>query len=311
MKVEDATTEGIRGWECTPTEGQPDVAVSSEKPTKPKCIPVVLREGWRRTSLYAIIIFLMVLIFLNIALTLWVISTLRLTKNGIGPITITKDGIKLDGKVWMIDELIASAITTQTAQHITLHSHRNFTVLVSEPDRKEQAKFVIKRDAVECTGRVFEVHDALGGNIFHASKEEVRVFAETLAVDGPGGVSVKSALQTPVLRAPPGFDLHLESLTRRLDLRAPQSIYLESRAGGIEITSHSNIKLESAVGAIKMDAPNIIINNLKEATYAENPQKNARSKKVYQLCACASGKLFLAPPDALCSQRETDTELCR
>ncbi|XP_045526821.1 delta-sarcoglycan-like [Pieris brassicae] len=303
MKIEDTRTEGVRGWECSPTSEQPPIQENTKS-----CFPVVLK-GWRRTSLYAIIIFLMILIFLNIALSLWIISTLRLTKHGIGPITIVKDGITLDGKVWVVEDLIASTISSQTAQPITLHSHRNFTVLVSD-DHKEQSKLILKRDSVECTGNAFEVQDARGDRIFYASKDEVRVFADALAVDGAGGVGVRSALQAPIVRAPPGSNLQLESLTRKLDLRAPHSIYLESRAGSIDITSHNNIKLDSVVGAIKLDAPNIIIENLKEAT-ATKEQKTLRNKKVYQLCACASGKLFLAAPDAPCSMHEMDTELCR
>ncbi|CAH0717228.1 unnamed protein product, partial [Brenthis ino] len=311
MRVEDTATEGIRGWECTPT-GEPAPRDVASNPTySVGCLPEWVTKGWRRNTLYGIVIFLMVLVFLNIALTLWVISSLNLTARGIGPITIVKDGIRLDGQAWMVDRLVASTISSQPVQSITLNSYRNFTILVSDPDHEEHTKLLIKRDSVECSGRVFEVRDAKGNDVFYASREEVRVFAEALAVDGTGGINVKSAVQAPVVRAPPGSDLQLESLTRRLDLRAPQSIFLESRAGSIDVTSHSNIKLNSIVGGIKIDAPNIILNNLKVASTTESPQKYVRGKKVYQLCACASGKLFLAAPDAICTMQDNDIELCR
>ena len=54
---------------------------------------------------------------------------------------------------------------------------------------------------------MFEVRDAKGKDVFYASREEVRIYAEALAVDGVGGLNVKSAIQTPVVRAPPGSDL--------------------------------------------------------------------------------------------------------
>ncbi|XP_072941890.1 delta-sarcoglycan-like [Epargyreus clarus] len=309
----EATASGIRGWGCTPTGDPPPAAVSSDERanTNSGCLPPVLTRGWRRTTLYGILVFLLLLVCLNIALTLWIISALRLTMAGIGPIKIVKEGIQLEGQAWIVDNLIASTIMSQIARPITLHSYRNFTVLVSEPGRKDYSKMLIKRDSIECSGRAFQIHDSRGNDVFHASREEVRIFSESLAVDGAGGVVVKSALQSPVVRAPPGCDLQLESLTRRLDIRAPQSIQLESRAGGIDITSHNNIKLDSIVGAIKIDAPNIIISNLKEAPVVENQQKNPRARKVYQLCACASGKLFLAAPDTICAVQDNDTELCR
>ncbi|XP_023949343.2 delta-sarcoglycan-like [Bicyclus anynana] len=311
MKVEDTSTEGIRGWGCTPTGDPPPDAVPSTATPQSTCLPVWITRGWKRNLLYGIIVFLMVLVFLNIALTLWIISTLRLTARGIGPITIVKDGIHVVGQVWVVDKLVASTISSQAAQPITLHSHRNFSVLVSEPGQLNQAKLVIKRDSIECSGQSFEIRDAKGGEVFYASREEVRVSADALTLDGSGGLSVKSSLQTPVVRAPPGSDLQLESLTRRLDLRAPQSIFLESRAGGIDITSHSNITLKSDVGAIKIHASNIMIHNLKKASVTDVPQKRSWANKIYQLCACASGKLFLASPESICAMHDQDTELCR
>ncbi|CAG4964844.1 unnamed protein product [Parnassius apollo] len=313
MSREEAeeSSGAIHGWGFTPTGDPPPVSVASNGQTKSKCLPEIISKGWKRSTLYGILLFLMILIFLNIALTLWIVSALRLSMKGIGPIKIIKDGIQLEGQAWILDNLVASTITSQIAQPITLHSFRNFTVLVSEPNHGEIAKMFIKRNNIEYSGKKFEVHDAKGANVFHASREEVRVFADAFAVDGEGGLTVNSAIQAPLIRAPPSSKLQLESLTRRLDLRAPQSIYLESRAGGIEITAHSNIHLDSIVGAIKIDAPNIVIDNLKIANRTIKPQKYNRANKVYQLCACASGKLFLATPDALCTIPENDTELCR
>lgn len=68
-------------------------------------------------------------------------------------------------------------------------------------------KYISERDSVVCSGRKFEVRDAHGDNVFSASREEVRMSADTLAVDGVGGVTVKTAIQTPSVRAPPGSDL--------------------------------------------------------------------------------------------------------
>lgn len=311
MSVEDTGTNVIHGWGCTPTGDHPPATATSENNSSKCCLPSTFTKGWRRTTLYSILIFLMLLIFLNIGLTLWIIGALKLTMNGVGPIRIVRGGIHVDGQTWVLDNLVASTITSQTAQPISIHSHRNFTVLVAEPDQPNYSKLFIKRDNLEFSGRALHVNDARGSPVFSASRDEVRIFSDSLAVDGPGGVNVKTAIQVPVVRAPPAFDLHLESLTRRLDLRAPENIFIDSRAGNIQITSHGNIKLDSVVGNIKLNAQNIVINNLKEAVRTDKPNKNIRGMKVYQLCACATGKLFLAAPDAPCVARDDDTELCR
>ncbi|KAJ8726948.1 hypothetical protein PYW08_015345 [Mythimna loreyi] len=311
MSVEDSSTNAIRGWGCTPTGEPPPAAVSSQDSSRKGCLPTAFTRGWRRTTLYCILVFLMILVFLNIGLTLWIVGALKLSMNSVGPIRIVKGGIHVDGQTWVVNNLVASSITSQVGQPVTIHSHRNFTVQVADSDHLDHSKLFIKRDHLEFSGRALHVRDSRGSPVFSASRDEVHVFSDALTVDAPGGINVRSAVQVPVVRAPPAFDLQLESLTRRLDLRAPENIFLESRAGKIEITSHGNIKLDSVVGAIRLNAQNIVINNLKEAVRTDKPNKNVRSTKVYQLCACASGKLFLAAPEAPCVAHDDDTELCR
>ena len=79
MKIEDTTNEGVRGWECTPTGDSIPRDIQRNSTNTAGCLPEGITKGWRRNSLYGIVLFLMLLVFLNIALTLWVISTLNLT----------------------------------------------------------------------------------------------------------------------------------------------------------------------------------------------------------------------------------------
>lgn len=72
------STGAIRGWGCTPTGDPPAAAVTTEEPSK-SFLPAIFTRGWRRNALYGILVCLMVLVFLNIALTLWIISALRLS----------------------------------------------------------------------------------------------------------------------------------------------------------------------------------------------------------------------------------------
>lgn len=68
-----------------------------------------------------------------------------LFQNGIGPVRIVSGGIQLDGQAWVLNNLVASTISSQVGQPVTLHSHRNFSVLVSEPNHLEQSKFVMSK----------------------------------------------------------------------------------------------------------------------------------------------------------------------
>lgn len=315
QKIMDSQPEPtIRGWGCTPTGEVPASAITanSNQPLPSGCLPTRMMRGWQRTALFVLLIILIIIVFVNVGLTIWIFTTLRLSVNSIGPIKIVKGGIQLQGEAYVVDNLIASSILSRAGQPLSVHSYRNFTVEVSDDEGKLQTGLFIKRDAVRCSGKVFDVTDSRGRSVFRATPDEVRINAESLAVDGDGGVTIRSGILTPIVRAPPGFDLELESQTRSLDIRAPQSIFVESRAGSIDITSHRDIKLDSIVGAIKIDAPNIIINNLKQAIPIDKPTRNKAAKqRVYQICACATGKLFLAAPEGPCAAHVDDTELCR
>lgn len=70
----------IRGWGCTPTGEVPAAAVTSSRNEQPPgCLPAQMTRGWRRSTLYLILALLMLTIFINLALTLWIIATLRLS----------------------------------------------------------------------------------------------------------------------------------------------------------------------------------------------------------------------------------------
>lgn len=64
-------------------------------------------------------------------------------QTGVGPIKIVKGGIQVAGQTWITNSLVTSTITSQPAQPITLHSHRNLSILVSEPNQPEHAKLLI------------------------------------------------------------------------------------------------------------------------------------------------------------------------
>lgn len=71
-----------------------------------------------------------------------------LIQGGLGPITIIKGGIELEGQAFVTDSLVASSIRSRAGQPVTVHSYRNFSVLVSEPERKETAKLMLSKIAL-------------------------------------------------------------------------------------------------------------------------------------------------------------------
>lgn len=69
----------IHGWGCTPTSETGLAPVNTNNQNQAKCLPVHIARGWQRTTLYLILAILIIIVFINIALTLWIIAILRLS----------------------------------------------------------------------------------------------------------------------------------------------------------------------------------------------------------------------------------------
>lgn len=129
----------------------------------------------------------------------------------------------------------------------------------------------------------------------------------------------------------------MESPTRSLEMHAAQNIALESRAGDISASCLTTFRLRSIAGSvsiniivtiprffylfhndfhmfqIRLDAPSIYMPKLKSALPLPPSTPHTHDphhQNIYQLCACANGKLFLAPPHGACAARE-ESLICR
>lgn len=124
------------------------------------------------------------------------------------------------------------------------------------------------------------------------------------------------------------FPNRLESATRSLDIKAPQRITIESRAGHVTASCLSDMKLQSLSGSVKVDAASVFLEGLRTAEpgsgrssrdsqhsaniqygiFSSHGSRQIQNDLVYQLCACATGKLFLARPEGAC---RADDAVCR
>ncbi|XP_072941675.1 zeta-sarcoglycan-like [Epargyreus clarus] len=269
--------------------------------------------GWRKKCLYILVMALMIMMIINLALTLWVLKVLDFNSEGMGQLRIVPGGLQLLGQALMLDSLFASSIKSRRGQPISIESSRNFTVLTRDYHGLLQSRLFLGHDRLEINVARLEVRDARGVLILGASEDAITMGAENLVVASPAGATFHTAVQTPLVRAPPSKQLVLESPTRSLEMHAAQSIALESRAGDITASCLTTFRLRSVAGAIRLDAPSIYMPKLKSALPLPPSTPHTHDphhQNIYQLCACANGKLFLAPPHGACAARE-ESLICR
>ncbi|XP_058443310.1 zeta-sarcoglycan isoform X2 [Malaya genurostris] len=284
--------------------------------------------GWRKKCLYSVILVLMIMIIINLALTLWILKVMEFSSDGMGQLKIVSGGIQLTGQALVLDILRASSIRSKHGQPISIESSRNFSINTRDSDGYLENQLFLGHDRLEVLANNFRVADTHGTSLFSVDRDEVSIGATSLRVEGEGGVIFKDSIQTPLVRAEAGKDLKLESPTRSLEVRATQEIFMQSRAGSIEANCLNDLKLHSVAGSIRLDASNILLPNLKTvqplstsvssgslrdhgvgSSAASSSSSSTSHSKIYQLCACSNGKLFLAPAHSICAT--DDSAICR
>ncbi|XP_018565194.1 gamma-sarcoglycan [Anoplophora glabripennis] len=265
--------------------------------------------GWRKKCLYILILVLLVMVIVNLALTLWVLKVMEFSSEGMGHLKIVTGGLRLEGKAFVLDSLIASSIKSRTGQPIVMESSKNLTLKSRHKNGSLSSWIFLGNDRFECLTNSFKIMDDRGVLLFSANANEVVVGAENLRVTGEGGTSFSGSVQTTLVRAESGHELRLESPTKTLAVTASKSIHMESLGGRIKVNALNDISLKSEGGAVKLETSSIMMPLIPIANLSNRPAAY-RSHDVYQLCACESGKLFLASPHSECAS-ENDGRVCR
>ncbi|XP_012226403.1 zeta-sarcoglycan isoform X2 [Linepithema humile] len=280
--------------------------------------------GWRKRCLYSLVLILMVIVILNLALTVWLLKVMGFSSEGIGSLKVVPGGIELRGQAAVLDALVASSLRSRRGKNLVLESWSNFTASARSHDGRLLARLTVGEDRVDCVSRGFRITDPRGGVLFSADREQVIVGAEMLRVTGDGGAVFQGSVQTPIVRGESGRGLRLESATRSLKIHAPERVVIESWANDISASCLTDLKLQSVHGGIRLDAKSVYIKGLKtampvqghssreqqqqqHASRSSSTHQGQRETAIYQLCACASGKLFLARPEGSC---QADKSIC-
>lgn len=272
--------------------------------------------------MYSLVFTLMVIVILNLALTVWLLKVMGFSSEGIGSLKVVPGGIELRGQAAVLDTLVASSLRSRRGKNLVLESWNSFTASARSHDGRLLARFTVGEDRVDCVSRGFRITDPQGGILFSADRKQVVVGAEMLRVTGDGGAVFKTSVQTPLVRGDSSGGLRLESATRSLKISAPQQVAIESWANDISASCLTDLKLQSVHGAIRLDAKSLFIKGLKAASPSQNHSSREQQQQqqqhtsrtsgghqshttIYQLCACANGKLFLARSEETCQADKT------
>jgi len=256
--------------------------------------------GWRKRCLYAFILFLTVVIVINLSLTVWIMSVLDFTTDGMGALKLVDDGIRVTGKAEFDKPVHFRHISTKQGVPLSIESDHGLYLNARNSSGQVTSRLSLEPDgSVHAVCERFEVRNTDRQLLFFTDKNEVGVRVENLRIIDDGGTVFEGAIQTAVIRPEPDSPLRLESPTRSLHVDAAQDIELLSRAGDVQITTLLDISLKAKTGDIRFESSNIYIKGLSLGS--------ANGQRQLQVCICTNGRLFLTRDSTDC---RADAYIC-
>eukprot|EP00731_Ephydatia_muelleri_P030659 Em0022g173a len=251
--------------------------------------------GWRKRCLYFFILFLVAVIIINLALTIWILVVMDFSVSGMGSLKITQSGIRVEGKAEFLQPLYARDISSAESSPLSIQSQQAVNIVAGAN------KLSLDQDALSITANTFQVHSQSSASpqspLLSLSQEQMSVTANQLYATGPLGVALEGSLTTSQIQSPPNEALSLQAPSGKILINGSSSVQIQAGfLGDVNILSYTNITL-TASSSIVLDAPAVYVTGLK----ISQPQGGLGTlwPGTYQVCVCAgSFKLYLAPYNA-------------
>lgn len=261
--------------------------------------------GWRKRCLYILVGTSTVLTTINVSLVLWLVRVLDLCSDGPGALAFSAGGIQVQGRGELWDGL-----RTQRIHHggrtrsLKFESARDVRIQSADGRSRYYNTLTLGSGVLESRGSHFLVRNPVDGVLFRSDPSEVVVAADNLRISTRAGFQLDGSLHAEVVRGSPTKDFKVESPMKRISIHGEEEVAMLARAGEGTVTSLRDIKLHGRKGKIEVNSHRLELKNL-EVADASFPDDDVR---VYQVCACDNGKIFLTPAARLCRAVE---ELCR
>lgn len=256
--------------------------------------------GWRKQCLYATILFILIIVIMNLALTAWILRVLNFDIEGLnfGKISISDDRIRISGRTEVLKTLIASNIISKKNEALNVVAKRDINLRSNIQENNNT--FRIGKNRIEASCDSFEVVDPTGKSRFRVDEKGVTYGSDEVTYSGRAVLN--GSIETPNIRGPVKGSLRLESASSSIILSGRDRVLIEAPEGNVEMKSGHDILFTSG-RKIMLNSTKLFLSNIDISA----PNGNGKLyDDVYQLCMCNNGRLFLAPATSRCvTERQT------
>ncbi|XP_077555727.1 delta-sarcoglycan-like isoform X1 [Haemaphysalis longicornis] len=263
-----------------------------------------LLSGWRKKMLYMLVAVTIVLTSLNASLLMWTIKVLDLSTDGPGVMSLTTGGMKVSGHGQFLDILTTKRIqNNMQAKGLLIESAGDVKLTSLNPQGRYHNSLSLGSGILESRGSHFLVRNPKDSVLFRSDPSEVVVATDNLRISTKAGFQLDGSLHAEVVRGSPSRDLKVESPTKRISVHGEEQVSMVARAGDTLVRSLQDIHLHTRKGQIVIDSGRLELKDLEVADLTVR----STEVRVYQLCSCDDGMLFLTPSERHC---RASTDLC-
>ncbi|KAK8786457.1 hypothetical protein V5799_023773 [Amblyomma americanum] len=201
--------------------------------------------------------------------------------DGPGVLSLTSSGVKVSGHGQFLDILTIKKIQPiAEAKSLIIESAGDVKLQSLSRQGRYHNTLTLGSGILESRGSHFLVRNPQDNVLFRSDPSEVVVATDNLRISSK-----------------------VESPTKRISVHGEEEVSMIARAGDTLVTSLQDIHLHTRKGQIVVDCSRLEIKDLDVA----DPSVRSTDMRVYQLCSCDDGMLFLTPSERHC---RASTDLC-
>eukprot|EP00045_Choanoeca_perplexa_P008007 m.73261 g.73261 ORF g.73261 m.73261 type:complete len:297 (+) comp14320_c0_seq2:177-1067(+) len=283
-----------------PVKPPPGIIYTDSELDQPEVRPVELAiqrigiYGWRKYCLYCSTLLLFCLALVNFGLMLWVIDVMELKASRAGPMHIRESSVSIRGDVEFTKGIVCNNFSGFDQEDLTLESNQDVRLRAVEPDQQGGSAVTLTSGQVEVITPSFQA--SFNNSVyFNATPQRLELSANQVLVTSASGLVVNGEVQAN--RLANNFVLNqgltIESVGQALTLQAAEEMSLVSQTGDVTLSAFGDVAL-NAGGILRLNGGDYVLDSLPTLT-------TDVGATAFQLCVCASGRLYRVAAGAVCT----------
>ncbi|RUS88290.1 hypothetical protein EGW08_003928, partial [Elysia chlorotica] len=206
-----------------------------------------------------------------------------------GRLKLNPGGFTLKGEAEFLKTVYVDRLQNKK-NPLYIHSNKYVYLSSSKQNSTERSQLLIDKNNIEATCDIFHVKDFNNNTQMMLNGSKVILGFED--VDIPGPMKIKGSIRVPAIFGHEEETLNITAATSKVLIFGRGGVSIQSSVENISLEAGNNITI-TAEKTITLDSEEIILRGLPMS-------KATKVSRVYQLCVCSDGTLFMTDAGGSC-----------